>query len=65
MVGAAILKLDFAHPVAIGAVWLVGFVWLAGYIAAGAKDADHLVEIWLTTMTVITIVALLGVSFLS
>lgn len=65
MVGAVILGMDFAHPVAVGVVWLVGFVWLAGYIAARTEDADHLVKVWLGTLAVIVVVAVIGVAVIS
>lgn len=47
LVARLLLALDLAHPLAIGAVWLVGFVWISGYIAAGADGADLLTKRWL------------------
>lgn len=53
------------HPVAVGAVWLIGFVWMTGYIAAGTSAADLLTKRWLQMMAGIVILASVGYLALS
>lgn len=62
IVARIILGLDIAHPVAVGAVWLVGFVWMTGYIADGTRSADLLTKRWLQMLAGMTVLA--GAGFL-
>lgn len=49
LAGYATLHLT-VHPLAIGAVWLVGYVWGVGYIASDTRSADRLVKVWLASL---------------
>lgn len=53
------LILDFTpvHPIAIGAVWLIGFVWMTGYIADDSNGADLLTKRWLQMLAGMGIIA--------
>jgi hypothetical protein len=67
LVGLIVLRAEFAHPVAVGVMWLVGFVWLAGWLATGPKAADSLVVYWLAMLgglaTIGGLIALLSLPF--
>lgn len=56
-IAAAVLAAEIAHPLAVGAVWIVGFVWITGYIAAGRNAADLLTKRWLQMLAGISVVA--------
>lgn len=57
--------MGLVHHVAVFIVWLVGFVWMTGYIAAGARDADYLLKVWLGMLAAMTAVAGIGVLIFS
>jgi hypothetical protein len=54
-----LLETKLVNPYAIFAVWTVGFVWGVGYIAAGNREADYLLKIWLGMMATCGLLALM------
>jgi hypothetical protein len=59
VIGRIVLELDFAHPIAIAAIWLVGFVWFTGWLAVGPKAADALTLHWLSMLGGMAVIAIL------
>lgn len=55
VLGSIILSADFAHPLAVGVVWIIGFVWLTGWAASDGEDADALLKYWLITLAIMAI----------
>jgi len=53
-----LLETKLVNPYAIFAVWTVGFIWGVGYIAAGSREADYLLKIWLGMMATCGLLAL-------
>lgn len=65
LIGRGVLETGLVHPIALAVVWLIGFVWIVGYIAAGPRDADRLLIVWLGSLAGTVAVALLVVAAIS